>query len=218
MTINEYDNQIPWTDSSYAREYKQWKRFMIHDFDDPSRDISYHILHNLVCAMDHPQFCEIGFGQLYDFRKAFKLWHDRGEIQYDGIDITPAFVGFAQKDFPMYSFRVGGFSDIQTKSRDIMFVRHVFEHIAKDVFPICFEQFLKASRHYAVISWAQKPILGGSYRFNKSQNIYFNAHNLETVWDIIAHTNMHLMGVFSFPHPDNVRCMWILCRGAECYL
>lgn len=208
MLVSEQRNEIPWPDSAYILNRKRWKQFMSHDFEDPSRQMTYAALEHRIIG----DFCEIGFGQCYDFEHCFKNWHDSGRIQYTGIDIVPEYVDFAKMTYPSYDFQVGGFSDLDYGSFDMVFVRHVFEHLSKGVFRTCFKRFLKISRKYANVSWAQRPIIGGNYRFIEEENVHFNAHDVGVVKELMDEEGYTLTEIVEFPHPDNVRCLWIMER------
>jgi len=211
-TLEELRNPIPWATSGYAGDIKRWRNFMVHDFQNSSRPISYEIINNLVSKMTTPVFTEIGFGQAYDFAHCFQGMHDRGEIIYVGYDITPKFVQFAKQDYPDHDFRCGGFTDLGVLTTDIIFTRHTFEHISAELYPTCLRSFLRAAKQLAVISWARAPIPGGDYHFRTKDRIYFNTHDDWVTETVITSEGFDVTEIHVFPFSEAVRKLYVLER------
>lgn len=187
MTLKrELENIIPWEDSRYADDVVEWRKFMTHDFDAPDRPTVYAAINKLLYK-EKAALIEVGFGQCYDFIHFFRRLHDSGRIHYCGYDITEGFARFAQQGYPEYDFKQGGFTDLPARACDIVFTRHTFQHINREMYPTCLTCFLRATRDWALISWAAAPSAKrGTYRLDEQHKIQWNNHSQTVTNDIIA--------------------------------
>lgn len=207
----EMNNVIPWTDSLYATDPNRWREFMTHDFDAPDRVATYNIVARLINKRT-TQLVEVGFGQAYDFQYCFKHLHDSGWIDYSGLDIVQGFVDFALQDYPGYNFRVGGFTDLSVNSCDIVFTRHTFMHINRELYPLCLAKFLRATRDIAIISWALAPRDGGQYKFDDEKEIHWNTHS-KRVTDSIIEQEGFVCSVLDISADKKLRKLYRLQRS-----
>ncbi len=161
MTNDRYSEKI-W--SGYSHE--SWTRFLAHDWNSPSRRVAYDAVES--CLSDKRlSFCEIGFGDACDFRQCFKELHDEGKITYTGMDVTQDFVGYANIDFPDYTWKRGEFLTLKPMEFDITYTRHVLHHQAPESYEECIRKMLRASREYSVICW-HPPLGEEGFNFSTS--------------------------------------------------
>ncbi len=146
--MNERVSEQTWSGYDYAR----WKRFIAHDYSNPSRLVAYAAVES--CLSDRRlSFCEIGFGDAQDFRQCFKALHDEGKMAYTGMDFMQQFASYAKTDFPDYNFKQGEFLTLLPMEFDVTYTRHVLQHQAPDSYEECIRKMLGASRRYAIITW-----------------------------------------------------------------
>lgn len=151
---NEYSEAL-WAE---ANTPEKWRKFMFHDWMNPSRFLAFYIIADHTWANeDKVSLAEIGFGDLFDFRVFFKLMDDKGKIKYTGYEIMPHFVRYASDEYWDYEFRRGGFMDLEPESYDIIYTRHTLEHIHPMLWRKCLARMLKATRQMCVLTWYMPP-------------------------------------------------------------
>jgi hypothetical protein len=140
-----------------ATEY-QWRRFMSHDYLNPSRFLAYYLIADFFWECeDKVQLAEIGFGDCWDFRMFFKHADDRGKIKYRGYEIMPHFVRYASDEYWGYEFRRGGFLDLEKMSYDVIYTRHTLEHAHPMLWRKCLARMLRATKNLCILTWYMPP-------------------------------------------------------------
>ena len=154
--VNNYSEDF-WLDDA---AYMKWKRFMSHDWANPSRYLAYHLIADFVCGWaDKVSVAEIGFGDGYDFRWFFQPFHDMGKIKYIGYEIMLPFVENAMAEYDKHGhlFRQGGFMGLEPMNYDLIFTRHTLEHIHPMLWRRCLVKMLRAAKECCVITWYLPP-------------------------------------------------------------
>jgi len=138
---------------------EEWRDFLKFSFDNGTREPVYKYINEYVKDRIDVSFLEIGFGQCRDFLQCFQKLHDRGFIEYVGADITSQFVSYAEREYPKYVFRQGGFANAD--SFDIIFTANTLEHQHPDEYGKALRNMLDAARELCIIIWFQAPRQNG---------------------------------------------------------
>lgn len=164
-----------------------WKRYLVHDRDNPSRQGASVIFSKFLEKASLPQsFAEIGFGPCDDFDLFLRQLHDENKILYTGYDVTEQFVSYAQAEYPGYDFRPGGFRDLQG-TFDITYTRHTLMHLNPGLCDPCLRAMLQATKHLAVVSWRLTPS-SGTIRWNPdtgTRGAWVNRYDRDKVLSLI---------------------------------
>lgn len=155
----EYSN---YSEALWQRDagYMRWRRFMRHDWTNPSRYLAYHLIADYLWGQeDRIDVAEIGFGDGHDFRWFFQPLHDAGKIRYTGYEIMLPFVHNARTEYSGHEqlFQQGGFLELKPDSYDLIYTRHTFEHIHPKLWRRCLVRMLRATKECCVITWWVPP-------------------------------------------------------------
>ncbi len=188
---NDYSEALWQKDAAYLR----WRRFMSHDWGNPSRYLAYYLMADYIWGReDKVTVAEIGFGDCFDFRWFFRLLHDMGKVEYTGYEIMPEFVRHAKDDYFLYdtSFRVGGFMDLQPDSYDLVYTRHTLEHARPTLWRDCLATMLWAAKGSCVLTWYMPPAPTRLMEENWTGDGWQNAYYEKDVREIIDAAGMEL--------------------------
>ena len=123
------------------------------DYMHPSRILTRKITQQLVSSYDIDKqgplkVVDIPCGNGTDYEHIFRHL----PVQYTGLELNPKQVKVNQERLPGASFQVGNILDLDVAdlSYDVVYCRHIFEHLSLDAMEVAFQETCRVARRYLV--------------------------------------------------------------------